>query len=80
MKMKKIQEEAKERFPIGCYYKGTGSSFSRILKSDYHTYRIVSDMIHAHRGGGCLYDNGEWAVLCDENGKPIVESNHYEIY
>ena len=80
MNMKKIQEEAKKRFPIGCHYKGSDSDFSKILKNDYNTYRIVENMIYAHSGGGCLYDNGDWAVLCDENGRPIVESNHYEIY
>jgi hypothetical protein len=80
MEMKKIQEEAKKRFPIGCHYKGTDSSSSRILKNDFNTYRIVENMIYAHSGGGCLYNSGEWAVLYNKNETPIVQSNHYEIY
>lgn len=84
--MKKIQEEAKKRFPIGCYYKpvrrGGGFGEKIKLRADSYVYKIVQDTIYAHDCAGCLYLDGVWAELCDENGKTIGISTEpqYEIY
>jgi len=61
--MQEIQEECKRRFPIGCSYHSPGDITRRVLIDGSKTYTIFSDMIYAHAGGGCLYDNGSYATI-----------------
>jgi hypothetical protein len=61
--MQEIQEECKRKFPIGCSYHSPGDITRRSLMDDSKTYTIFSDMIYAHAGGGCLYDNGSYATI-----------------
>lgn len=83
-----IQEEAKRRFPIGCYYISANGSNSivRKLKDDSSTYnKCGSDTIWAHNGGGCLCYKHIWAKLCDKNGNEIpfnedICEPNYEVY
>ena len=79
--MEEIVKEVKRRFPIGCRYKTTVRDIF-ILEKDDNTYFSFTDYVHAHRGGGCLYENGKYAELVDENDNVIkinMEPN-YEIY
>lgn len=80
-KMKKIQEEAKRRFPIGCKFKDpsdTGSRW-RVLEEDSCTYEIRHpNRIWADSGNGCLYIDGKWATPFIEESAPT--ETHYEIY
>ena len=61
--MKAIQEEAKKRFPIGCEFIPVDSDKTYTLIKDEYTYDIYGMNIWAHYGVGCLYENGEWAIL-----------------
>lgn len=61
--MKAIQEEAKKRFPIGCEFIPVDSDKTHTLIKDEYTYYIYGMNIWAHYGVGCLYENGEWAIL-----------------
>ena len=80
--MKKIQEEARRRFPIGCKFKDPSDSKKskwRILMEDYNTYEIMySNRIWADSGNGCLYIDGVWATIFNE--EPKSTETHYEIY
>lgn len=83
--MLEIQEEAKRRFPIGCKFICVGEGFGDEcnLKYDSTTYGISGKCIYAHNLAGCLYDNGKWAKLIDDNGNVVdfdLKPNSYEIY
>jgi Ser-tRNA(Ala) deacylase AlaX len=81
MDMREIQKETKKRFPIGCYFRNTQGSLKKLEKDDC-TYSIDGNMIYANYGMGCLYDDGIWAKLCDQNGNKIYlnQEPQYEIY
>ena len=70
--MKKIQEICIKKYPIGCEYKKIGETTNTILKKDTLTYTIHLDKIYAHDGGGCLYNNGEYAELVSSES---IENN-----
>lgn len=76
LSMEKIQEECKKRFPIGCTYISTNKQ-SEVLKDDSYTYSIIGKQIWAHSGGGCLYENGEWAELVYLPEENITEIPEY---
>lgn len=76
LSMEKIQEECKKRFPIGCTYISTNKQ-SEVLKDDSYTYSIIGKQIWAHSGGGCLYENGEWAELVSLPEENITEIPEY---
>lgn len=67
MTIEEAQEECKRRFPIGCKYKtipyADSKSLIYTLKVDSYTYRISGNMVYAHQGACCLYDNGVFAEL-----------------
>ena len=73
---KRIQEEAKRKFPIGITFINTNNS-QKVLKLDTETYRVDNfGRIYANGGSGFLYDNGIWAkvVSYEENiKKEIIE-------
>ena len=77
LSMEEIQEECKERFPIGCTFIPVGSSNSKILKKDSYTYSIVGKQIWAHFGGGCLYEDRKWAELVSLPKENITEIPEY---
>lgn len=73
-----LLEEAKKRFPIGCRYKNTiGTEFT--LELDSTTYYFTGNMIYAHSGGGCLYDDGKWAEIISEETPKFEVSRWYKI-
>jgi hypothetical protein len=61
--MKTIQEEAKERFPIGCKFIPVGNVTTYTLIEDDCTYKIHGEYIWAHDSHGHLYGDGKWATL-----------------
>jgi hypothetical protein len=78
--MKKIQEEARIKFPIGCKFIAANNNHCvKTLSSDSYTYSINGDRIWADSGNGSLYINGVWATLLDNDGNEIKD-NSYEIY
>ena len=80
--MKEIQEEAKRRFPIGCYFirPDEGKMVRKLLKNST-TYQISGNhYIYADEGNGSLWIEGKWATLVDKDGNPIPETVNYEIY
>ena len=74
--MEDIVEEVKRRFPIGCRYMSTAGTIFTLLNCD-DVYRSFRGHVHAHRGGGCLYEEGKYANRLYE--KIDMEIN-YEIY
>jgi len=61
--MEEIQKKCIKRFPIGCKFTIPGSTYVKTLKEDEVTYEISGNDIYAHDGAGCLYSNGEYAIL-----------------
>jgi len=80
--MKKIQEEARRRFPIGCKFKDPSDPKKgnwRTLTKDDHTYENrAHNRIFANSGNGCLYIDGVWATIFNEESESTEPQ--YEIY
>jgi len=67
-----IQEECKRLYPIGCTYISVKEKQVYELKEDYIVYTISGNNIYAHKLGGCLYMDGEYAQIILEM-KPTMQ-------
>lgn len=83
MKKTELLEQAAQRFPSGCsYIHAGGSSVHKNVHGQ--PYFWGDDRIALASGCGLIYDNGEWAIRIDKDGKviPFVDEQNinYEVY